>query len=232
MTNSWRALAKMARDRITSTNPEDLPLILSVSLVSSNACSHISYSSTIQLWYLRLACLSRLRLFNQTSAECTNLFSVLSSIEPPSTRTYVFDRLVPFELEVMHARLKYWAGDHMSYLDALSALLRKCRTKARLAKSDNSIVAMWKERGSRICLIIASQLMEMKASFPPIHPHPLPTYFTGLHGCGKVTRASLRTKIWCNLSCPPILNSKDISSGRSHRKGLKTLCRSLCRPNR
>jgi trafficking protein particle complex subunit 12 len=62
----------------------------------------------------------------------------------------------------MHARLKYWAGDHMGYLDSLYALLKKCRTKARLAKSDASSMAMWKERGARICLIIASQLVEMK----------------------------------------------------------------------
>jgi hypothetical protein len=30
MTNSWRAIARMARDRLVSANPEDLPLILSV----------------------------------------------------------------------------------------------------------------------------------------------------------------------------------------------------------
>lgn len=118
----------------------------------------------IQLWYLRLSCLARLRLFNQTSAECTNLFSVLNAIEPSSSRAWVFDRLLPFELEVMHARLKYWTGDHMAYLDALSALFRKCKTKAREAKSDLATVAMWKERGGRICLIIASQLIEMKVT--------------------------------------------------------------------
>jgi len=62
----------------------------------------------------------------------------------------------------MHAKLKYWAGDHMSYLDALYALLKKCKAKGRLAKGDDTILAMWQERGARICLIIASQLMEMK----------------------------------------------------------------------
>jgi hypothetical protein len=50
----------------------------------------------------------------------------------------------------------------MGYLDALNVLLGKCRTKARLAKSDVATQAMWKERGARICLIIASQLVEMK----------------------------------------------------------------------
>ncbi|THV02479.1 hypothetical protein K435DRAFT_817676 [Dendrothele bispora CBS 962.96] len=145
MANSWRALARMARDRIVTTDPQDLALVLG-------------------LWYLRLACLSRLRLFNQTSAECTNLFSVLNGIEPPEAKAYVFDRVLPFELEVMQARLKYWAGDHIGYLDALNLLLKKCRSKAR-SSSDDVNVGMWKERGARLCLIIASQLMEMKVNF-------------------------------------------------------------------
>ncbi|KAJ7577038.1 hypothetical protein C8J56DRAFT_972177 [Mycena floridula] len=143
MTNSWRALATMARDRIVTTDPEDLALVLG-------------------LWYLRLASLSRLRLFNQTSAECTNLFSVINSIEPTATRQWLFDRLLPFELEVMQVRLKFWAGDHMGYIDALYGLLKKCKDKARQVKSDPTTVAMWKERGSRICLILASQMVEMK----------------------------------------------------------------------
>ncbi|KAJ3799311.1 hypothetical protein GGU11DRAFT_815405 [Lentinula aff. detonsa] len=144
MTNSWRALAKMARDRLVTTDPEDLVLVLG-------------------LWYLRLACLSRLRLFNQTSVECTNLFSVLNSVEPQEARAWLFSRLLPFELEVMYVRLRYWAGDHMGYLDALNALLRKCKLKARMApRSDPTTSAMWKERGARVILIIASQLCEMK----------------------------------------------------------------------
>ncbi|KAK0188654.1 hypothetical protein F5146DRAFT_1104142 [Armillaria mellea] len=142
MTNSWRALARMARDRLVTSDPEDLTSILG-------------------LWYLRLACLARLRLFNQTSAECTNLFSVLNGIAPPSAREWVFERILPFELEVMHARLKYWGGDHIGYLDLLCSLLNKCRTKSRTSKNDPTSVAMWKERGARLALIMASQLMEM-----------------------------------------------------------------------
>lgn len=106
--------------------------------------------------------MARLRLFNQTSAECTNLFTVLDAIDPPETRAYVFDRILPFELEVMQTRLKYWAGDHMGYLDALSALLKKCRTKCRQSGDDATLVPMWKERGARVCLILASQMVEMK----------------------------------------------------------------------
>jgi hypothetical protein len=109
-----------------------------------------------------LSCLARLRLFNQTSAECTNLFTVLNAIEPPDTREFVFERLLPFELEVMQTRLRYWAGDHMGYLDVLNALLKKCRTKCRQSGNDPTLVPMWKERGARVCLIIASQLVEMK----------------------------------------------------------------------
>ncbi|KAF5387377.1 hypothetical protein D9757_005706 [Collybiopsis confluens] len=137
MSNSWRALARMARDRIVTADPEDLALVL--------------------------ACLSRLRLFNQTSVECTNLFSVLNAVEPSDAKSYLFEKLLPFELEVMYARLKFWAGDHMTYLDALNGLLRKCKVKSRRApKSDPTSSAMWRERGARISLIIASQLMEMK----------------------------------------------------------------------
>jgi hypothetical protein len=51
----------------------------------------------------------------------------------------------------------------MAHLDALSALLKKCRSKARSApKSDVTSLAMWRERGARVCLMIASQLIEMK----------------------------------------------------------------------
>lgn len=152
----------MARDRIVNTDPEDLPAILG-------------------LWHLRLSCLARLRLFNQTAAECTNLFTVLNKAEPPEARAYLFERLLPFELEVMQTRLKYWAGDHMGYLDALSALLRKCKVNASkqsprigpasraggaggrvAAAADPAALAMWQERGARVALIIASQMVEMK----------------------------------------------------------------------
>ncbi|PFH51779.1 hypothetical protein AMATHDRAFT_141723 [Amanita thiersii Skay4041] len=146
MTNSWRALARMARDRLATANPENMNMILG-------------------LWYIRLSCLARLRLFNQTSAECTNLFAVLNTIEPVETRVWLFENLLPFELEVMYTRLKYWTGDHMGYLDALCALLQKCKDKARRAGREalaEETAAMWKERGVRICLIMASQLMEMK----------------------------------------------------------------------
>ncbi|TFK29705.1 hypothetical protein FA15DRAFT_609812 [Coprinopsis marcescibilis] len=143
MTNSWRALARMARDRIVASDPADVNLVLG-------------------LWYLRLSCLARLRLFNQTAAECTNLFTVLNAVEPEETREYLFDNILPFELEVMQTRLKYWSGDHMGYLDALSVLLSKCKLKARQAKGNEAVSSMWKERGARVILILASQLVEMK----------------------------------------------------------------------
>jgi hypothetical protein len=51
----------------------------------------------------------------------------------------------------------------MGYLDTLNALLSKCRNNARSAPSEDSItISMWKERGARVCLIIASQMVEMK----------------------------------------------------------------------
>ncbi|KAI5895432.1 uncharacterized protein SCHCODRAFT_01088086 [Schizophyllum commune H4-8] len=144
MTNSWRALARMARDRLVAADPEDLTLVLG-------------------LWYLRLSALARLRLFNQTAAECTNLFNVLDAVDPPSARAWLMDRILPFELEVMRARLRYWAGDPMGYTDALAGLLNKCKVKARLtSRRDEASIEMWKERGARIALILASQMVETK----------------------------------------------------------------------
>jgi len=110
---------------------------------------------------VRLSSLARLRLFNQVSAECDNLFVALSSIEPPSAQTYVFNNVLPFELEVLQARSTYWSGDPFGYLDDVSILHRRCKLKARAAKNLTD-AEMWKERGARMCLILASQLAEMK----------------------------------------------------------------------
>ncbi|KAF8967618.1 hypothetical protein BDZ97DRAFT_1755730 [Flammula alnicola] len=154
MTNSWRALARMARDRLVTSDPSDLTLILGlIVLIATLIVTALAPPIIVP---------GRLRLFNQTSAECTNLFNVLNAIDPPETREYVFERMLPFELEVMQTRLKYWAGDHMGYLDALNALLKKCRTKCRQSGDDATLVPMWKERGARVCLIMASQMVEMK----------------------------------------------------------------------
>ena len=52
----------------------------------------------------------------------------------------------------------------MAYLDALVILLKRCKQRARqmARKKDQVANGMWKERGSRLCLILASQLIEMK----------------------------------------------------------------------
>jgi hypothetical protein len=117
-----------------------------------------------------------------------------------SSRNYVFDRLVPFELEVLHSRLKYWAGDFVGYLDTMYAMIKKCKLMAKTALEEGekerekqlererrgslttgigeksvrgfrgdggaALVAMWRERGSRMALIIASQFIEMKVCVP------------------------------------------------------------------
>ena len=99
---------------------------------------------------------------------------MLNSVDPPESRTYLFERILPFELEVMQTRLKYWAGDHMGYLDALAALLRKCKVNAKQGKTDGSILSMWKERGARVALIIATQMAEMKVNV--YSPYPRISY--------------------------------------------------------
>jgi hypothetical protein len=40
MTNSWRALARMARDRIVQADPEDLSLVLNACIMSPNSVPH------------------------------------------------------------------------------------------------------------------------------------------------------------------------------------------------
>ena len=116
-----------------------------------------------QLWSLRLSSLARLRLFNQASAEATNLSSALSSISPPSARTHVLEHVLPFELDVIYARVKYWAGDSQGYTDALGTLIRRCRRRARIARLDADR-QMWIERAARVALIAASQFIEIKVT--------------------------------------------------------------------
>ncbi|KAI6096966.1 hypothetical protein EDD16DRAFT_1847638 [Pisolithus croceorrhizus] len=137
MSNSWRALARMARDLIVASDPEDLSRIL-------------------DLWSLRLSALARLRLTNQASAECTNLFA--PQARSLATRLSALSAY-PFELSVLRARVHYWAGDARGYVDALAGLLTGCKAKARAEKAN---LSMWLERSARVCLMIASQLVEMK----------------------------------------------------------------------
>ncbi|CAE6542400.1 unnamed protein product [Rhizoctonia solani] len=134
MSNSWRALARMARDQIVATPSSETALIL-------------------DLWSLRLTSLARMRLFNQAAAECSNLYSVLNTISPPSIRR----QIVPYELDVLHARTMYWAGDTKGYLDELVRLIKMCKSLAR--KDDKGI---WTERGMRTGMMVVTQLIEMQ----------------------------------------------------------------------
>jgi len=236
MTNSWRALAQMARDRIVTTNPEELNLILGVSLSPLYPLVGVCALTVliIQLWYLRLSSIARLRLYNQTSAELTNLFTVLNGVAPLSAREWLFDRLLPFELEVMYARVKYWAGDHMGYLDALNALLKKCRGKARAAKGDEAIRAMWRERGARVCLIMASQLVEMKVRlfrrFTDFRM--LKSMLLGFCGSCSPPRAAHQSRPHSFNLSPPIIDSSNIPPSWLPRQSISTFCCSRSRSER
>lgn len=187
----------MARDRIVATDPEDTALILSVRKLIPHPVWFSSPQSislyVSQLWYLRLSSLARLRLFNQTSAELSNLYTILTAPSLPRAHSdFLFEKLVPFELEVLRARVKYWSGDQMAYLDDLVRLVKRCKKGSRKACSgsggsgvgvgagksekgnvkkegkkggrDEVAIDMWKERGTRLCLILASQLIEMKVN--------------------------------------------------------------------
>lgn len=53
----------------------------------------------------------------------------------------------PFELTVFHARVHYWSGDPLGYVDALSRILAKCKEKAR---EEGRIVLKRKELGKAV----------------------------------------------------------------------------------
>lgn len=131
----------------------------------------------IQLWALRLAALARLRLYNHASAETSALFSALSTIQPPSAQTHILTTLLPIELELARARVRYWNNDAVGYVDALVEVLRNCKLKTlkyveKLGVSTNVeemgrlrlSVDEWKGNMARVGLVLANQLVEIKVS--------------------------------------------------------------------
>lgn len=116
-----------------------------------------------------------MRLYNQATVECANLWAALESqsSENSELREYIFGTVVPFELLVFRARTTYYAKDAYEYLDQLAALRKICVKRALdAARSEvsNDDVELWKERGSRIGLLIASQLLEMQVTLASTDP--------------------------------------------------------------
>ena len=114
-----------------------------------------------------------MRLYNQATVECSNLWAALESQasaaenEDPASdmRMYIFDTLVPFDLLVFRARTSYFVKDAYDYLDQLVALRDTCLLRHKRASkigTDVQQADIWKERCSRIGLLIASQLLEMQ----------------------------------------------------------------------
>jgi hypothetical protein len=72
--------------------------------------------------------------------------------------------LMPIDLELCRARLRYWADDHMGYVDSLMEILKKCKRIAKLAHNrDGKVTAdQWLDKAARVSMVLASQLTEMK----------------------------------------------------------------------
>ncbi|KAG8842671.1 hypothetical protein FRB91_004000, partial [Serendipita sp. 411] len=141
--NSFRAIARMACDKLVSSDPTDIGTIL-------------------ELWSLRLNSLSRLRFYNQTSAECTALFNAISSLKPPSIRDRVTGDLMPLDLELFRARTRYWANDPLGYVDSLTLLQKKYNNRARRESASGNDASPWVDKAARVGIVLASQLVEMK----------------------------------------------------------------------
>lgn len=186
------------------------------------SCSGLIYFAPImQMWTLRLQALWRLRLSNQLLSELDALCNVListplpssspgSSVDPSlsssqpaplspnsardavNSRKLIDSPLVPFALRVLRARAPKLRGDIRAAIEACTALLRRCRSRAgeytRLArkgqatqseKRSNEVprvevpssevrdqareqAAVWRDRALRMGLIVAGLLIEMK----------------------------------------------------------------------
>jgi len=150
----------------------------------------------------------------------------------------MFDHLVPFELEVLHARLKYWAGDFVGYLDTMYAMVKKCKLMAKIALEEGekerkkqlererrgsvtggiggrnvrgprgdggaALAAMWRERGSRMVLIIASQFIEMKVCVPFLLAPILPIRRVAFTDYQEFTAATRLLAPLCTPSSPEL----------------------------
>ena len=105
---------------------------------------------------------------------------------------------------MLKAKVKYWSGDQMAYVDELTRLIMRCKVMSRKACTgltvkvgttgvgasagegkgkkvkarDEVAIDMWKERGTRVCLILASQLIEMKVTLTPQLPSIRPLILT------------------------------------------------------
>lgn len=106
-----------------------------------------------------------MRLYNQATVECSNLWAALEAHED-HTRIYIFDAVIPFDLLVFRARTSYFVKDSYDYLDQLMALRKKCTSKAK-SSTDENHREDWKEKGVRIGLLIATQLIEMQVRHFP-----------------------------------------------------------------
>lgn len=94
-------------------------------------------------------------------------------MSPPSVLRHV----VPYELDVLHARTMYWAGDGRGYLDELVRLVRMCKRMARkgglgdghigggAADEKGDARTVWTERGMRTGMMVVTQLVEMQVRY-------------------------------------------------------------------
>lgn len=160
---SWRALARLSRDVIVSSSPENIDLIFEVrrfvymfgrSFVSSTKRER----STNQMHHLRQLSLLSLHLHSQHVHELQLLFTVISHL-PGSLRASL---PIPFSLELMQAKTKG--------VDELTRLLRKCRDRCKRGGAEST---MWKERVSWAGSVLAGTLIEQGVRRIYLNRHPL-----------------------------------------------------------
>ncbi|RUS20237.1 hypothetical protein BC937DRAFT_95611 [Endogone sp. FLAS-F59071] len=154
MNNSWRAVARSVRHKITHTNP-----------------SHID--EILQLWYTRLLALTKLRLYQLASAE----FDRLGDLDRAEL-TYEYHQglfpgqtgsMVPFDLRVLWAKLPAWLGNTGASVQRVVLLIVFCKKMATRLAAENTNEAtqeprQWHAREAQLYLLIVNYLIELQVS--------------------------------------------------------------------
>ncbi|KDN53237.1 hypothetical protein K437DRAFT_292434 [Tilletiaria anomala UBC 951] len=181
-TNSWRRVAQSARSHIIAFG--------AAMMEGRGGAAEILVWWNVRLhalWRLRLhAQVSREIEALWGVLENTVISSDASAPSPeqpdglegqrtrPQQRTLVDSPIVPFALQVLRAKQPRLHGEHAIALDRCSALLRKCQgtarrfaTAAEKCEGDarttcQKCQVMWNDRASRVTLITASLLVEIK----------------------------------------------------------------------
>ena len=170
-TNSWRRVAMSARSHIEAFG-------------ATMGERRGGVAEVLVWWNIRIHALWRLRLIGHVSKEIGALWSLLETTDISRApgpdgevvRRLVESPLIPFSLQVLHAKEPRLHGNFLLALERCTMLLRKAeaasarfeaasrRSQAGTKAACEACSRMWQDRVLRLRLIVAGLLVEMKVS--------------------------------------------------------------------